>query len=356
MPNGVGAGAFGVIPSGVALAGTALAVGIALAIQPPPPRLPDGSLLLDPGGGTRWIIDDGKRRFIRGPATFTACGYDEAGLIEVDALFLITIERGEDVIQPPCPFGQVAPPEPTPTPTPPPPEPPPLIPTSADLTVEQVCVINNQWEQLLFRFKGNPTIEVPVWTDTPTRPSQLTLWGQGTIVSCFGLSLEELLAQAGQRLIVVETADGCRPDGFGFMFVPNVCEVLPTPTPEPTPTPIPPPPEPSPWHNHAGACLHPNEVAARAAISAVFADTGVVDAMIAICRCESGFEPQCWNGGCCYGLFQINSIHQAGLVSAGLIATWPEMSDPLVNARAARWLFNQSGLGPWDCARVLGLT
>ena len=337
MPNG----GIGNIASFVALGGTALAVG-AVVVQPPPPGaplFPDGTLILASDGGARFIIDGGKLRFIRGPEVFTACGYNESALITVSNLVLVGIPRGADVAGFPCPFGrqEAPPPPPPPTPTPTP-TPTPVLPTSEALTAEQVCTINRHWEQLLVIFRGFTTITVPVWTNTPTRPNQLTIWRQRDLVDCSGFSMQQILAHAAERRILVEMADGCGPAAFGLMFVPNICKVTPTPTPE--------------WHLPP---VQPQPEASTAAINAVFEPLGVAATMLCIANCESTLDPTVWNGGCCYGLFQIGTIHNDGLVVAGIIRQWDDLMDPLVNAEAARWLFERSGFSPWDCApRCLG--
>jgi hypothetical protein len=47
------------------------------------------------------------------------------------------------------------------------------------------------------------------------------------------------------------------------------------------------------------------------------------------------------------GLFQINYVHDARLIQAGIIKSRTDLFDPVTNARAAFWLFQQSGLAPW---------
>jgi len=81
----------------------------------------------------------------------------------------------------------------------------------------------------------------------------------------------------------------------------------------------------------------------------VFGPLGIAGVMTCIADCESNFEPQCFNGSCCYGLFQMNRIHEGGLKAAGIITNWDQMADPLVNARAAKWLFGRQGFAAWAC-------
>lgn len=47
------------------------------------------------------------------------------------------------------------------------------------------------------------------------------------------------------------------------------------------------------------------------------------------------------------GLFQINYVNDKGLLNAGIITSKSDLFDPAVAARAAKWLFDQSGLAPW---------
>ena len=122
---------------------------------------------------------------------------------------------------------------------------------------EDVCFINRNWEQLLVTLRGFTVVPVPVWTNTPTRPNQLTSWGQGSITACSGFSMAEILDKAGQRLIPLEMQDGCGPGAFDFLFVPNICGVeMPPPPPEPPVEPPEPPVEP-PEPPVVPACVSP---------------------------------------------------------------------------------------------------
>ncbi len=97
------------------------------------------------------------------------------------------------------------------------------------------------------------------------------------------------------------------------------------------------------------------EAAATAAINEVFSPINQVDNALCIARCESRLDPAIYNNICCYGLFQISTIHENKLRNAGIITSWNDLADPNVNARAARLLYESSGWGPWDCARKCGL-
>lgn len=73
------------------------------------------------------------------------------------------------------------------------------------------------------------------------------------------------------------------------------------------------------------------------------------DKAIAVARCESGLNPAAVSpGGRNVGLFQINTVHRATVQQMGY--QWDQMTDPYVNAKVARVLFNSSGWQPWRCA------
>lgn len=77
--------------------------------------------------------------------------------------------------------------------------------------------------------------------------------------------------------------------------------------------------------------------------------------LVAIGKRESGYRPSAHRSDQDKalvigdrGLFQINYIHDPALKAAGIITTASDLFDPLVNARAARFLFERSGLFPWN--------
>lgn len=77
--------------------------------------------------------------------------------------------------------------------------------------------------------------------------------------------------------------------------------------------------------------------------------------LVAIGKRESGYRPAAHRSDRPKsevmgdrGLFQINYIHDANLRAAGIISSPSDLFDPLVNARAARFLFERSGLFPWN--------
>lgn len=73
------------------------------------------------------------------------------------------------------------------------------------------------------------------------------------------------------------------------------------------------------------------------------------DKAIAVAQCESGLNPQAVSpGGGNWGLFQINKVHQGMVERMGY--RWDQITDPYVNSKVARVLFDQSGWRPWSCA------
>lgn len=65
--------------------------------------------------------------------------------------------------------------------------------------------------------------------------------------------------------------------------------------------------------------------------------------------CESTHNPNAVSpGGGNYGLFQINYVHESDF-EAVTGASWSQIFDPYLNAEYARYLYNQSGWGPWAC-------
>lgn len=75
------------------------------------------------------------------------------------------------------------------------------------------------------------------------------------------------------------------------------------------------------------------------------------DKAIAVARCESGLNPAVSSpGGGNVGLFQINrQTWQPTVERMGY--EWTQMTDPYVNAKVARMVFDEAGgtWGPWSC-------
>lgn len=70
---------------------------------------------------------------------------------------------------------------------------------------------------------------------------------------------------------------------------------------------------------------------------------------LAVAHCESGFNPNAYNGKNTNGttdggLFQINSSHNARLEQLGL-----DKWDPEDNVTFARMLYDEEGWRPWVC-------
>lgn len=71
---------------------------------------------------------------------------------------------------------------------------------------------------------------------------------------------------------------------------------------------------------------------------------------LAVARCESGLNPAAMSpGGGNHGLFQINNVH-SGTFESVTGVPWSGRYDAEANTRFAKWLFDQSGWGPWACA------
>lgn len=70
---------------------------------------------------------------------------------------------------------------------------------------------------------------------------------------------------------------------------------------------------------------------------------------VAVAQCESGLNPKAVSpGGGNWGLFQINRVHERTLNSMGY--SWSQITDPFVNSKLAKVIYNQSGWGAWACA------
>ncbi len=75
---------------------------------------------------------------------------------------------------------------------------------------------------------------------------------------------------------------------------------------------------------------------------------------IAVAECESGLNPMATSaGGGNVGLFQINRQTWADDVQR-MGYQWNQMTDPYVNAKVARMIFNEAGGSwrPWGCSRA----
>jgi hypothetical protein len=74
---------------------------------------------------------------------------------------------------------------------------------------------------------------------------------------------------------------------------------------------------------------------------------------INVASCEStggnGLNPSAVSrGGGNWGLFQINTVHQ-GQFETVTGHPWSEVLDAGLNTQFAKWLYDQSGWGPWAC-------
>lgn len=102
------------------------------------------------------------------------------------------------------------------------------------------------------------------------------------------------------------------------------------------------------------ACT-PRQVA-ETAIQQAFPDQAQYDVAVQIAQCESAMQPGAVSpGGANVGLFQINAVHKAWVQSLGY--SWNDLTDPFVNAKIARMLYDQAGWRPWHgtCGGRLGI-
>ena len=75
----------------------------------------------------------------------------------------------------------------------------------------------------------------------------------------------------------------------------------------------------------------------------------VADQAMRVADCESSLNPSAISsGGGNYGLFQINYVHQDNF-QAVTGQPWSANLDPYANAAYAKYLYDQSGWGPWAC-------
>ena len=69
---------------------------------------------------------------------------------------------------------------------------------------------------------------------------------------------------------------------------------------------------------------------------------------VQVATCESGLNASAVSpGGGNFGLFQINKVHEPQLKKMGY--SWSEITNPVVNARLARVIYNTSGWSAWSC-------
>jgi hypothetical protein len=69
---------------------------------------------------------------------------------------------------------------------------------------------------------------------------------------------------------------------------------------------------------------------------------------VAVATCESGLNAKAVSpGGGNFGLFQINKVHAPQLTKLGY--TWSQITNPVVNARLARVIYDTSGWRAWSC-------
>lgn len=84
-------------------------------------------------------------------------------------------------------------------------------------------------------------------------------------------------------------------------------------------------------------------------IALYFDDVGQTQNAINVATCESGLNPEAMSpGGGNHGLFQINSVHRASFERVTRM-DWSYRYHPGHNAQFAKWLWEQSGWGPWSC-------
>jgi len=75
----------------------------------------------------------------------------------------------------------------------------------------------------------------------------------------------------------------------------------------------------------------------------------IADQAMGVAQCESGLDPNAVSsGGGNWGLFQINTVHQADF-EAFTGHPWSDVTDAYVNASYAKHLYDQSGWSPWAC-------
>lgn len=104
------------------------------------------------------------------------------------------------------------------------------------LSAQEVCQIEFTWSELA---AGDPLVRIPVWSNTPTQPSQLVFQVRSAFVGCSTISIQEVVNQSFRRLLPTHTTDECGREAYAFVRVPDICGGGPVEPPEP---PEPPPP------------------------------------------------------------------------------------------------------------------
>lgn len=102
------------------------------------------------------------------------------------------------------------------------------------------------------------------------------------------------------------------------------------------------------------ACT-PRQVS-ESAIHQAFPVQSQYDVAVQIAQCESGLQSGAVSpGGGNVGLFQINIVHKPWVESMGY--SWNDMTNPFINAKIARMLYDQAGWQPWHgtCGGRLGI-
>lgn len=69
---------------------------------------------------------------------------------------------------------------------------------------------------------------------------------------------------------------------------------------------------------------------------------------VQVATCESDLNPAAVSpGGGNFGLFQINKVHAPELAKMGY--SWSQITNPTVNAKLARQIYDESGWKAWSC-------
>ena len=98
----------------------------------------------------------------------------------------------------------------------------------------------------------------------------------------------------------------------------------------------------------ASSACEATTVAPKDAIKQAFPASQYTKA-VAVAKCESGLNPKAVSpGGANWGLFQINKVHEKTLNAMGY--KWSQITDPVVNSKIARKIYDSSGWRAWSCA------
>jgi hypothetical protein len=153
-----------------------------------------------------------------------------------------------------------------------------------------------------------------------------------------------------QLRTLADERDAARRQATIDAFIGDVVRDLSTTTTTAAPTTVPPttaPPTTAPPAVAPAAAPAPSGSALEA-IAAWFPD--VYDQAVRVASCESSLNPGAVSaGGGNHGLFQINNVH-AGSFAAVTGQSWDARYNAHYNAQFARYLYDQSGWGPWACA------